>query len=156
MPIVLQEIDTFHVILFTRGKLLYGLDREALLPLHLAGTRISRESFAALLAETGVHPGSSRAVGRVVAESTGTTCESMEAADPGIWERLAWTAFWRCANRAFRHSHMGKATAIAYVELRRMEVANLITICEGIRAGVSPEAIYARLIPLQPAEAAHV
>ena len=62
--------------------------------------------------------------------------EASDAADPGMLERLAWTRFWRLANRAFRRSHMGLATAVAYIQLRRVEVANLITVCEGIRAGI--------------------
>jgi vacuolar-type H+-ATPase subunit C/Vma6 len=158
-PIVVQEVDIFHLMLVTRGKLLYGLEPESLLPLHLSGTRISRDHLAAMLTETEIQAVASRALGHVVDELPGRTDESRQdsdAAGPGRLERLAWTRFWRLANRAFRRSHMGRATAVAYIELRRVEVANLITVCEGVRAGLSAETLYARLVPLHATEATHV
>jgi vacuolar-type H+-ATPase subunit C/Vma6 len=42
---------------------------------------------------------------------------------------------------------MGLGAAIAFTALRRVELANLITISEGIRNGMEPAAIRRRLIP---------
>jgi len=42
---------------------------------------------------------------------------------------------------------MGLGAIVGYAGLRRVEVANLITISEGIRGGMAAEAIRGRLIP---------
>lgn len=158
-PVIVQELDIFHLMLVTRGRLTYGLEPKILWPFHIGGTRISRSLFESLLAEADVAAIGARLTGSVVDSwvgRQGRPQEPAEVADAGLLERLAWSRFWRLANRAFRRSHMGSATAAAYVALRRVEVANLITICEGIRTGVPAEKIYARLIPLSSSEATHV
>ena len=48
-PMFLQEVDIFLLMLLLRGKYSYGLDREALLPLHVRGTKISPALFATML-----------------------------------------------------------------------------------------------------------
>ena len=48
-PMVCQEVDIFHLMLVVRGRFHYGLTPEKLLPLHVAGTRIPRALFAAML-----------------------------------------------------------------------------------------------------------
>ena len=62
----------------------------------------------------------------------------------------------RLANRAFRRSHMGMGAVVGYTGIRRVEVANLITLSEGIRAGMAAETIRARLLPRAGMEAANV
>ena len=49
---------------------------------------------------------------------------------------------------------MGVAAVVGYVGLRRVEVANLIMLSEGIRLGVTPEVLRGRLIPHSAGEAA--
>ncbi len=158
-PIAVQEVDTFHLSLVIRGRFLYHLAPESLQPLHLPGTRIPRDLFDTMLAEGEIEAAAHHALGRVVerlGSGEGEGTEGTDATDPGTLERLAWTRFWRLANRAFRCSHMGAAAVVAYAELRRMEVGNLMTVCEGIQMGVAPDALYARLIPLTRLEAVHV
>ena len=67
--------------------------------------------------------------------------------DASTLEGLVWKRFFRLANLAFRQSHMGLAAIIGYIGVRRVEVANLITISEGIRNGMTAETIRGRLIP---------
>lgn len=156
---VIQEVDTFHLMLATRGKFLYDLELEELLPLHLPGTRITRSIFEAMLSETELRAVASQALGRAIdalAEGGSEGAVAAAASDPGTLERLAWTRFWRLANWVFRRSHMGLAMVVAYVELRRVEVANLITLSEGIRLGAPRETLFARLIPLTRLETVHV
>ena len=43
-----------------------------------------------------------------------------------------------------------------YAGIRRVEVANLITLAEGIRAGMRAEALRARLIPRTTGDTPHV
>jgi vacuolar-type H+-ATPase subunit C/Vma6 len=76
--------------------------------------------------------------------------------DGAALERLAFRRFFRLANFTFRCSHMGLAAVVGYVGIRRVEVANLITLSEGIRIGMPSEAIRARMITYRDREAAHV
>ncbi len=156
--LVVQEVDSFHLMLVARGKFHYGLAPEQLLPLHLEGTGISRARFAAMLGDPDLLSAASRAVGPAL-EAVPARQEPGEASatvDPAALEALAWNRFLLLANRAFRRSHMGLGAVVGYAGIRRVEVANLITLSEGIRAGTAPEAIRARLIPRSGLEAAHV
>jgi vacuolar-type H+-ATPase subunit C/Vma6 len=157
-PIIVQELDLFHLALISRGRLIYGLDVEKLRPFHLAGTKISRSLFESLLAETEFRAIGARLGGVAIdrAANQSRPGETGEQGGPDSVERLAWTRFWRLANRAFRRSHMGQAMVVAYLELRRVETANLITVCEGVRAGLPPESLYDRLIPVHATEDDHV
>jgi len=79
-----------------------------------------------------------------------------KAADTSALEGLAWKRFFRLANFAFRQSHMGLGAIMGYAGLRRVEVANLITISEGIRNGMAAEKIHGRLITRTDGEVTHV
>jgi V/A-type H+-transporting ATPase subunit C len=155
-PLVLQEIDTLHLMLVARGKFIHGLESAALLPFHVPGTGIVRARLAAMLAEADLRTAASRALGIALDALPGRVGESGAAVTPADIEAAAWNRFQRLANRAFRRSHMGLAAVVAFVELRRVEVANLITLSEGIRLGIPAEQLRARLIPRPMMEVAHV
>jgi hypothetical protein len=55
------------------------------------------------------------------------------------------TERYRLANRVMRRSPTGLGTVVGYVLLRRIEIANLTTISEGIRLGLSEEIIRRRV-----------
>jgi len=148
-PMVNQEVDIFHLMLVVRGKFHYSLAPEMLRPLHIAGTRISRAFFTAMLSDPDIHTSVSRIAERVLDASPfkhGPNDGSMTV-DASVLESLAWKRFFRLANLAFRRNHMGLGAIMGYVGLRRVEVANLITISEGIRTGIPAETIRERLIP---------
>jgi len=149
-----QEADIFHLGLLVRGRFLYGLKAEALLPWHMAGTAITRQRLAAMLEA----PDLGSALGLAVRHGLDALppAEPAPASDAGVWEALAWKRFLRLADEAFRRSAMGFGVVAGYTGIRRVEVANLITLCEGIRLGVAPEAIRPRLIPRAEQRAAHV
>jgi vacuolar-type H+-ATPase subunit C/Vma6 len=156
-PMVFQEIDIFHLRLAMRARFLYGLAPDLLLPLHVKGTKVSRERFAALLADPDLPAAAQRLVGIVVdlaPPQVGAAGRTL-AEDIAALEGSAWTRFLRLANRAFRRSHMGLGAIVGYVGLRRVEVANLITAAEGIRTGASAEALRARLLPHAEPKVAH-
>ena len=159
-PMVRQEVDIFHLMLLLRGRFHYGLARELLLPLHVAGAGISRALFIEMLDAQDLHACVDRAAGWVfdgTPPEDGSKSGSETAAfDAAAFERLAWKRFLRLANLAFRRSHMGLGAVIGYAGVRRMETANLITISEGVRKGMDGATILARLIAPPGPEAIHV
>ena len=148
-PMVYQEVDIFHLMLVARGKFYYNMTPEVLRPLHVTGSRISRALFAAMLNDPDLSVSASRVGQRTL--DGGPFEEGLKggsmAIDASTIESLAWKRFFRLANLAFRQSHMGLGTIMGYVGLRRVEVANLITISEAISSGMTAEIIRGRLIP---------
>ncbi|HUX16983.1 MAG TPA: V-type ATPase subunit [Phycisphaerae bacterium] len=147
LPIALQEADTFHMMLAARGKFHYGLGPEAIVPFHVRGALMARRTFEAMAAAEHVSDVAALAVGVAVDEVPAVAKEALTAAD---LEPLAWSRYYRLANRAFRRSHMGLGAVVAYAAIRRVELANLITLSEGIRLGRPADAIRRRLIPAAP------
>jgi vacuolar-type H+-ATPase subunit C/Vma6 len=158
VPIIEQEVNMFLLMLAVRGKFGYDLTPELLLPLHVRSGGISTGRFNAMLTAADLRTAAAFAVGRVIdaLPPEHESGEISEAFDAAALEALAWKRLLRLANRAFRRSHMGLGAIIGYAGIRRVEVANLITLSEGIRAGVAPESIRARLIPRYAPEVAHV
>jgi vacuolar-type H+-ATPase subunit C/Vma6 len=136
-----QEIDLFHLMLVTRGKFQYGLRPELLLPLHVPGTRLNHDRLAAMLAASDVTAAAARAVGAVV------DLLPQGDVDAVTLEVLAWHRYLRLATSAFRRGLLALGVVAAYGALRRIELANLITLSEGIRVGVEADVIRRRLIP---------
>ncbi|HWH68765.1 MAG TPA: V-type ATPase subunit [Candidatus Sulfotelmatobacter sp.] len=152
-----QEVDLFHLMLVVRGKFFYGLEPERLHPFHLSGTGISRGRFTSMLNAPDLLAAVRYAVGTVLERLPPERQSQGEAApgiDPAAVETLAWNRFRRLANRAFRRSPTGLGLVIGYVNLRRVAVANLITLSEGLQTGTAD--IRARLIPRRNLEAAYV
>lgn len=153
-----QEADMFHLLLVARGKFHFHLDPALLRPLHVAETQITRGRFDAMLAAPDLRALAQLALGRVIDVEPAPRQPQSPGADfiASDLETLARNRLLRLANRAFRRSHMGPAAVIGYIGIRRMEIANLITISEGLRLGASPESIRVRLLPRKSAEAVYV
>jgi vacuolar-type H+-ATPase subunit C/Vma6 len=156
--LVCQEVDIFHLMLVMRGKFYYGLGRGLLLPLHVPGTLIPRVRFAAMLDDPDLRTAVGWGVERVLDEVSfeGGSSDVHTPVNAAAVESLAWKRFLRLANRAFRYSHMGLGAIVGYEGIRRLEVANVITISEGIRMGMAADIIRSRLIPRMNVEAAYV
>jgi vacuolar-type H+-ATPase subunit C/Vma6 len=148
-PMVCQEVDIFHLMLVARGKFHYSLTPEMLRPLHVEGTRIPRALFTDMLNDPDLNTSVGRVSERVLdaAPFEHGQNDGLMVVDASVLEGLAWTRFFRLANMAFRQSHMGLGAIMGYAGLRRVEVANLITISEGIKRGMAAETIRGRLIP---------
>jgi len=154
--LIFQEANIFQLMLGVRGKFHYDRPPESLRPLRVAGGG-SDEWFNALLAAPDILAAAKCVVGRVLDELPPERATGESAtADPAALEALAWKRFLRLANSAFRRSHMGLGAVVGYAGIRRVEVANLITLSEGIRAGMEPEKLRARLIPRTDLEVAGV
>lgn len=139
--LVQQEVDHFHLLLVVRGRFFHGLEAGTLLPWHLEGTGLSRATFIRMLTA----PTAEQALGLALDTRL----------DPALLEAFAWNRFLRLASRTFRLGPMDFGTLVGYAALRRVEVANLITLAEGIRLGLDSDAIRARLVPRPGLEAAH-
>jgi len=148
-PMIYQEADIFHLMLVARGKFHYKLTPEMLRPLHVEGTRIPCALFADMLNDPDINASVERISERIldISPSGQGLIDGLTAADASILEGLAWKRFFRLANLAFRRNHMGLGAIMGYVDLRRVEVANLITISEGISSGIPADKIRERLIP---------
>jgi vacuolar-type H+-ATPase subunit C/Vma6 len=148
-PLIHQEVDHFLLMVVVRGRFLRELATELLLPCHVEGAGITRATYSCML--------SAPDLPRAAAYAVGSALDGLpppERCEPATLEAMAWNRFQRLARRTFRESTMGFATLVAYAALRRVEVANLITLSEGIRLGVGDEAIRARLLPRAGLEAA--
>jgi vacuolar-type H+-ATPase subunit C/Vma6 len=159
-PLAREEADIFHLTLVARGRFHYDLAPEVLIPLHVRGTAIPLAVFVEMLNHRGLSAAVDAAVGRVldIASLNRALADrsSVVSADDGVYERLAWARFLRLSNLVFRRSHMGLAAVVGYVGIRRVEVANLITLSEGIRQGMAAEAIRSRMITGGDGEAVRV
>lgn len=157
-PVILQEVNTFHLMLALRGKFQYGLPSELLLPLHVRWSGMPREQFSSMLAAPDLLAAASLAGGHALdaLPSERGVNETSLAIDPAAIEALAWNRFLVLANRAIRRSHMGLGAVVGYAGIRRVEVANLVTLSEGIRTGLPAAAIRTRLAPRANLEPAYV
>lgn len=157
-PVVVQEADSFQLMLVLRGRFHYGLTPELLRPLRVRGCGISATLFSAMCGDPDPLTAAARTLGRALDE---VPSPEEKSSKPGrenlaVVEALAWKRFLRFANRAFRRSHNGLGAVVGYLGIRRIEAANLIRVSEGIRAGVSADALRRRLMPHEALEAVHV
>lgn len=143
LALVSHEVDTFHLMLVARGRFHAGLSVEDLCPLHVEGTAIARARFCAMLASTDL--GAAAAMVRAGLLDGPLTVDA--AASPIQLERRAWSHYARLAERVFRHCDMGPGALIGYLALRRIEVANLTTIAQGLRLRAPAELLRARMLP---------
>jgi len=148
-PLAFHEANFFHFMLAVRGRFHFDLPAEVLLALHLPS--ISDDWFKNLLTASDTLAAAKASVG-IVFDELPTESGPSESA----LEALAWKRFLRLAKDAFRRDHMGLGAVVGYVGLRRVETANLITLSEGIRTGMTAEAIRVRLVPRKELEASYV
>lgn len=148
-PVANQEADIFHLMLAIRGKFHYGLTPDLLLPFHVRGTSISQARLITMFNDQEINTATGRALGYVIdelpLENRSDQIDGQTYA--ALVEALARKRLMRLANSAFRKSHMELGAVVGYIIMRLAETANLITISEGIRLNVIPEAIRGRMIP---------
>jgi vacuolar-type H+-ATPase subunit C/Vma6 len=155
LPLLQQEADIFNLMLALRGRFHYALPAGTLRAWRVVPTALGTRRFAAMLDDTDLRSAAARMVG-VAIDGLPPRRDGGEAVDVAVLESMAWQRLGRLANRAFRRSHMGVAAIVGYAGIRRIEVANLITVSEGIRAGVPADRLRARLIPGAGQEREHV
>jgi vacuolar-type H+-ATPase subunit C/Vma6 len=136
-----QEVDIFHMMLVTRGRLQYGLKADTLMGFHVSGTRLDRERLSSMLAAPDMPTVAARAVGAAI---DGLPQGDVDAV---MLEVLAWHRYLRLARSALVRHTLGLGMVAGYAAIRRIELANLITLSEGIRLGTEPDVIRRRLMP---------
>jgi vacuolar-type H+-ATPase subunit C/Vma6 len=139
--LVSQEVDLFHMMLVTRGRFQYGLKADLLVGFHVGGTRVGRDRLASMLAAADMPTVVSRAGGAAI------DSQPQGDVDAVLLEVLALHRYWRLARAAIIRGSLALGTTAGYAALKRVELANLVTLTEGIRMGVEPESIRRRLIP---------
>ena len=150
-----QETAMFHLDLAARGRLTYDVRPDDLLLFHVPGAGIQRAVFAAMLAAHDAQQVAAEAAGCAIDRTSAAEAkagETREAVTPAMLETLALNRYYRLAYWVFRRSHVGVGTIAGYAAMRRVELANLITLSEGIRAGVAPAVLRRRLIPRRAEE----
>jgi vacuolar-type H+-ATPase subunit C/Vma6 len=153
-PMIIQEVNIFQFMLATRGKFHLGFSAEILLPLRVTGG----DWYNSLLSAPDISAAASSAVGLIIdrlpvisrADGEGT------AIDLSTIEALSSKHYLRLANGVFRRSHMGIGAVVGYFGVRRMEIANLVTLSEGIRLGLNERQLRARMMPQNDREVAYV
>lgn len=157
-PILFQEVDAFHLLLAVRGRFHYDLTPELLLPLHVRGSGIASERFSTMLAAPDIPAAAGLAIGQAIDDlpSEHGPGGASATVDASLLETLVWRRYARLSNRAFRRRHMGLAAVVGYVGIRRVEVANLITLSQGLGTGMAAETLRARLHPRLDWESVHV
>ena len=157
-PMISQEANLFQFMLVARGRFHFGMAAETLLPLRVSGGGDVVEWFSAVLSAPDILAAAKCVVGIVIdaLPATGRSVGEPAAIDVSAIESLAWQRYFRLANSAFRRSHMGVGAVAGYFGVRRMEIANLITLSECIRLGIDERETRARMIPRNSLEVAHV
>jgi vacuolar-type H+-ATPase subunit C/Vma6 len=144
-----QEINIFNLMLVVRGWHHYHLQPGFLLPLFVPGGSLDEAQFRGFLLADDLQAGV-QAVARPLFGEPPAVCEAP------VLEMLAWNRYLHLANTLFRRSHMACGAVIGYAAIRRIELANLVTLAEGLRMGLDPVRLRTRLMPCTTVEALHV
>jgi V/A-type H+-transporting ATPase subunit C len=157
-PLVFHKANFFQFMLIVRGKFHFGLPPETFLPLRLPGSGTSDAWFNRLRSAPDIPSAASHGVGVIIdaLPASRRADDASKTMDVPAIEALAWRRFLRLANRAFRRSHLGVGAVAGYFGVRRVEIANLITLSEGARLGLDENAMRAHLISSTESEAAYV
>ena len=134
-----QETATFLTMLALRGSGNYRLPADVLDAFYVEGAPLSRTAFARLAAAS---------LPDAIGLASGVAFDALppDAAVHDV-EAACWSRYLRLANRLFRRGHMNVAAVAGFLCIRRIEVANLITLSEGLRLGMDGRELRARLIP---------
>lgn len=131
-----QEAAAFNLALVARGRFFYGFKKEELADLF---ARVpGRGRCEKMLLAGGI--GDLRSLAGGVAVEKGAP-----EPDPARLAAQAWRRYALLAGRAFRSSHIGFGAVAAYLAQRRVETADLATVSEGLRLGLTAAELLPRL-----------
>ncbi len=134
-----QESATFLTMLALRGTGNYKLQPDIVAAFYVEGAPFTRAAFERLAAAS---------VPDAIAMASGIAFDKLPPdAEIHDVEAACWTRYLLLANRLFRRGHMNVAAVAGFLGIRRVEVANLITLSEGLRLGMDGRELRARLIP---------
>lgn len=133
------DASAFAVMLVLRAKWNYGLADSLIRLFSDSGSVVSREAFDRLLAAKSLEAALEIAATVLRLPSVPESISQVECA--------CADKYLREANRLFRRGHMSIGAVAGFLGLRRTELANLITLAEGLRLRMDAAAIKARMIP---------
>lgn len=134
-----QEAATFIATACLRLVFNYGAKPEAAAACHFGGTAIDKTMFREAAAAPDL-ASALAAFARVVAPgSSPATIAELEGA--------AWDRYLQLARRIWSADPVASSAIIGYAGIRRIEVANLVTLSEGLRMGVEPRRLRSFLAP---------
>ena len=134
-----QESATFLTMLALRGAGNYKLPPAVVGSFYVEGAPFSRAAFERLAAAP---------LPEAIGMASGVAFDKLpQDAEIHDVESACWTRYLLLANRLFRRGHMNVAAVAGFLGIRRVEVANLITLSEGLRLGMDGRELRARLIP---------
>ena len=148
LPMIRQEVDLFHLRLLLHAKAMPSGNGSWLREVHLNEGRISRDEFEHLLGTEMKEWFECRTLRGILGIDATTAAGLSGANDAGHRaqiERFAWRHYGLLARRAWRRSHVGVGALAGYAVLRRLEMATWIAVSEGIRWGLDPGALGARM-----------
>ena len=149
--LVRHEIAIFNTMLAMRGRHHYQLPPELLGAAFVPGGSLERATFDKAIACE-----EQAAAFRLLAAPLDPQGAAVAQPEASVLETMAWNRYLRLANALFRQSRMSIGVAVGFAAIRRIELANLITLCEGMRMGMEPFRLRQRLIPRSILEDAHV
>lgn len=157
-PLIFQEVNAFQFMLAVRGRFNFHLTAPSLMPLGMSGCGVGPEWFHGLLSVPDLMSAAKSAAGVVIDElpPQPPTDEGQPAIEISTLELLIQQRYLRLANTAFRRSHLGVGAVAGYFGLRRVEIANLITLSESIRLGLDVREMRLHMTGCGDLEASHV
>lgn len=135
-----QEVASYDLLLAARGRFFYRLPPQDLLPLFVEGSGVDLLRFAKMLEAPGV--GALRALAAGAAVDSGPP-----VSDPSLLEALTQARRAHLAHRVFRTGNASFGAVLGYLALRRVEVSDLLTVCEGLRQGLPAAELLRRTTP---------
>ena len=146
-----HEAGIFNMMLAIRGRHHYRLPPDLLRAAFVPGGSLGRDTF-----EQVIGAGDATAGFRLLAGKLDPKGAAGAPPEAPVIEALAWNRYLKLGNALFRQSRMSVGVVIGFAAIRRIELANLITLCEGMRMGLDPHRLRGRLIPRPVLEVAHV
>jgi len=138
--LVCREAGAHDVLAVMRSRFNYGIEFERIKPF-LSGYPAKLD--LARLAEAASFEGALRLVPAALLPAKA----ARDVADiPGL-EFAMWSRIFRSARELFRTSLFDLGAIVAYYYLKRLELANLISVVEGVRLGMAKAEIRENLLP---------
>jgi vacuolar-type H+-ATPase subunit C/Vma6 len=134
-PLIGREAAIYNILAIFRLKLNYGLTGER------AGPFLARGAIHAVLAERLFDYPDFRDMLAHVPRELLAAEDAAAVFTIADLERVLWERLLQAANRRFYLSVGDLSLVVAFYTVKRTELANLIRVIEGVRYGMSPEAI---------------
>ncbi len=145
--IAAQSASIFLGMLALRLVFNYAMKPALVGKYYFDGTFISRQVFDGIVAASELQPALDLCSSAIAGGVPCRTIPELEAA--------AWDRYLMLAHRLWRSDPIGVGAIIGYVGIRRIEIANLVTLSEGLRLGVESRRLRSYLIPHQPLKETH-